>query len=398
MKILLIHNFYQQAGGEDVVFRAEKELLLQKGNEVIEYTDHNERIKNSHPLTVLRDTLWSPGSYWKIKELLAHFQPEVVHCHNIFPLISPSVYDACAAQGIPVVQTLHNYRLFCLNALLFRQGKVCEDCVGKAFAYPGVVHGCYRESRARSAVVALMLSAHRLVKTWQKKVSRYIALTEFARQKFIAGGLPAEKIAVKPNFLADNIEYLPHTGNPKKGALFVGRLSEEKGLRTLLQAFRQLPDVPLAIAGDGPLRQMVEAEALRGANIRYTGRLNKEEIMALMRQSAFLIFPSQWYEGFPMTIVEAFANGLPVIASRLGSMAEIISDGKTGLWFAPGDASDLLQKVKWAYEHLAEMRRMGVNARKEYEQKYTAEKNYQMLMGIYEKAIESKKAEVKSKK
>jgi hypothetical protein len=184
MKILLIHNFYQQAGGEDVVFRAEKELLLQKGNEIIEYTDHNERIKKSHPLTVLRDTLWSPHSYRKIKELLVHFQPEVVHCHNTFPLISPSVYDACAAQGIPVVQTLHNYRLFCLNALLFRQGKVCEDCLGKAFAYPGVVHGCYRESRAQSAVVAMMLCAHRLVKTWQKKVSRYIALTEFTGRCF----------------------------------------------------------------------------------------------------------------------------------------------------------------------------------------------------------------------
>jgi glycosyltransferase involved in cell wall biosynthesis len=394
MKILLIHNFYQQAGGEDVVFRAEKELLLQKGNEIIEYTDHNERIKNSHPLTVLRDTLWSPGSYWKIKELLAHFQPEVVHCHNIFPLISPSVYDACAASGIPVVQTLHNYRLLCPNALLFRQGKVCEDCLGKVFAYPGVVHGCYRESRAQSAVVALMLSAHRLVKTWQKKVSLYIALTEFSREKFISGGLPAEKITVKPNFLADNIEYLPHTGNPKKGALFVGRLSEEKGLRTLLQAFRQLPEVPLTIAGDGPLRQMVEAEVLRGANIRYTGRLNKEEIMALMRQSAFLIFPSQWYEGFPMTIVESFANGLPVIASRLGSMAEIISDGKTGLLFTPGDAADMVRKVKWAYEHPEEMAQMGRNARREYEQKYTAERNYQMLVKIYEQAIELKKAEI----
>jgi glycosyltransferase involved in cell wall biosynthesis len=239
-----------------------------------------------------------------------------------------------------------------------------------------------------------MLSAHRLVKTWQKKVSRYIALTEFARQKFMAGGLPAEKIAVKPNFLADNIEYLPHTGNPKKGALFVGRLSEEKGLRTLLQAFRQLPEVPLTIAGDGPLRQMVEAEVLRGANIRYTGRLNKEEIMALMRQSAFLIFPSQWYEGFPMTIVESFANGLPVIASRLGSMAEIISDGKTGLLFTPGDAADMVRKVKWAYEHPEEMAQMGRNARREYEQKYTAERNYQMLVKIYEQAIELKKAEI----
>jgi glycosyltransferase involved in cell wall biosynthesis len=289
-----------------------------------------------------------------------------------------------------VVQTLHNYRLLCPNALLFRQGKVCEDCLGKVFAYPGIVHGCYRESRAQSAVVALMLSAHRLLKTWHKKVSRYIALTEFARQKFIYGGLPAEKITVKPNFLADDKEYVPHTEGQGKGALFVGRLSEEKGLRTILHAFRQLPEVPLTIAGDGPLRQMVEAEVLRGANIRYTGRLNKEEIMALMRQSAFLIFPSQWYEGFPMTIVEAFANGLPVIASRLGAMAEIISDGKTGLWFAPGDASDLLQKVKWAYEHPAEMRRMGVNARKEYEQKYTAEKNYQMLMGIYQEAMENR--------
>jgi len=247
------------------------------------------------------------------------------------------------------------------------------------------MHACWRGSRAGTAVVVAMLTIHRLLKTWQEQVDRYIALTEFARQKFIEGGLPAEKIVVKPNFVHPDLGMGRHEGDY---ALFVGRLSPEKGIQTLLRAWRHLKGVPLKIAGDGPLRAKLEGfvknEGLEGVEI--LGRRPREDVFRLMREARVLVFPSEWYEGFPMTIAEAFACGLPVIASRLGAATEIVEDGRTGLLFEPGNPEDLAAKVKWAWQHPKEMEEMGREARQEYEQKYTAERNYEMLMDIYKRA------------
>lgn len=387
--ILPVYNAYLNRGGEDEVFDAEAGLLEAHGHTVLRIrveADELRQLSIAKQAQLAVGTVWSRRYYRQFYELATQRQPDIVHFHNTFPLISPSAYVACQHRHVPVVQTLHNYRLICPNVLLFRDGHPCEDCLGRTVPWPGVAHACYHGSRAQTATVAAMLTAHRLRGTWQHDVDRYIALTEFSRQKFIAGGLPPDKIAVKPNFLAPDPGPKTGTGD---GFLFVGRLAENKGIGTLLKSWSTgLEAVPLRIAGDGPLADTVHAAACQTRTIDELGRLPRPEIIEQMHAARALIFPSIWYEAFPVTLVEAFACGLPVIASRLGAMAEIVEDGKTGLLFEAGNADDLAAKVRWAWEHPAEMRRMGEAARREYEAKYTAERNYDMLMEIYQQAIE----------
>ena len=264
-----------------------------------------------------------------------------------------------------------------------REGRICERCIGEIIPWPGVIYGCWRNSRTQTGVVSAMLSIHRLLRTWSKQVDIYIALTEFARRKFIEGGLSEDKIVVKPNFVYPD----PGTGEHKGNfVLFVGRLSPEKGVRTLLQAWQKIKDIPLKIIGDGPLLKEVQSKT--EGRIEVLGRIPRQEVFSLMKEARFLILPSEWYESFPMVLVEAFATGLPVLASNLGAMAEIVEHGRTGLLFEPGNPEDLADKVIWAWNHPEKMAEMGREARKEYERKYTAEKNYEMLMEIYKLAKE----------
>jgi len=388
MKVLLIHNLYTQPGGEDVVFEAERALLERYGHEVITFVEDNARLNVINPLKAAVDTIWSKEAQRNIRKLIEQSRPDVVHFHNTFLRISPAAYYVVKEMGLPVVQTLHNYRLICPGALLMRDGHLCEDCLDKVIPWPGIVYSCWRNSRMGTAVVTAMLTVHRLLKTWIKQVDVYIALTEFARRKFIEGGLPAEKISVKPNFIYPDPGKGEHGGN---FALFVGRLSAEKGVKTLFSAWRLLKGIPLKVVGDGPLmaevRECVERE---GLTVEVLGRRSREEVFALMRSASFLLFPSEWYEGFPMTIAEAFACGLPVVVSQLGAMDEIVEDGRTGLLFEPGNPEDLAEKVEWAWTHPKEVKRMGEEARREYEEKYTAERNYRMLMEIYQHAIEKR--------
>jgi len=384
MKVLLIHNLYQQPGGEDTVFEMERALLERNGHEVITFVEDNARLEGVNPLKVAVDAIWSREAQRNIRKLIEQTRPDVVHFHNTFLRISPAAYYVVKEMGLPVVQTLHNYRLICPGSLLMRDGKVCEDCLRKIVPWPGVVHGCWRNSRSSTMVVAAMLTFHNILRTWENQVDVYITLTEFARKKFVQGGLPEEKIVVKPNFVHPDPGDGEHKGN---FALFVGRLSAEKGIRTMLSAWRVLKSVPLKVVGDGPLmaevKKLIERERL---GIEVLGRRPREEVFSLMRQASFLLFPSEWYEGFPMTIAEAFACGIPVLASRLGAMAEIVEEGRTGLLFEAGNPEDLAARVAWAWAHPEEMRHMGNAARQEFEKKYTAEKNYQMLMQIYERA------------
>jgi glycosyltransferase involved in cell wall biosynthesis len=390
VKILVVHNVYQQRAGEEAVVGAEARLLEANGHAVVRYERHNDELRRRGALSGIGaavETVWSSRSFREMAELIGKERPDVAHFHNTFPLISPSAYYACAQAGVPVVQTLHNYRLLCPAAKFLRDGKVCEACLGRNAAWPGVVHGCYRGSRAATAAAAAMLAVHRGMGSWQTKVDVYIALSEFARRKFIEGGLPGDRVVVKPNFVASDLT--PRT-QPGGYVLFVGRLSEEKGPQLLLSAWHGMHTIiPLRIAGDGPLFEKLSREigASSLAHIELVGQRTSDEVRALMRGARFLVFPSMWYEGFPMTIAEAFASGLPVVVSRLGSMAEIVQHGVTGLHFEPGAATDLAAKVEWAWNRPEELARMGRDARAEYEAKYQPSTNYELLMDIYRVAI-----------
>jgi len=384
MKVLLVHNRYQHSGGEDTVFAAEAELLTRAGHEVIQYVRQNDEIADARWLGRVRlaaSTLWARDSYRAVRDLVQREHPDVAHFHNTFPLVSPAAYYACHKAGVPVVQTLHNYRLLCPAATFVRNGKPCELCIRRRVPWPGVLYRCYRESRAASAAVAAMLTFHHWRRTWTDQVDSYIALTEFSRRKFLEGSLPADRVVVKPNFVHPDPGGRLGAGSY---ALFVGRLSAEKGLATLAQAWKRLTDpIPLVVAGDGPERARLEA-AVRGVGaVRFLGRLSREDVMAALHKATFVVFPTECYENFPLTVAEAFACGVPVIASRLGATAEIVVDGRTGLSFTPGDPDDLAAKVTWAWTRPDEMGAMGHAARAEYKAKYTPERNYRMLMEIY---------------
>lgn len=377
--ILSVHNHYRQPGGEDEVFANEARLLEQRGHSVVRYTEQNARI-GSGGFSTVRDAVWSQKSFEGLRST-AKAGFDIAHFHNTFPLISPSAYYAMRTMEIPVVQTLHNYRLLCPAATFVRDGNVCEACPDSHSLLPAIRHRCYRDSRSATAAVATMLTVHRAAGTWKRLVNVYIALSEFARDKFVAGGLPAERVAIKPNFLSSD----PGIGKGEGSyALFVGRLGEEKGVRVLANAWRRLSGIPLVVAGKGPL------EALEWPpGVTLAGHQSRQQVYALMRDARVLIFPSICYEGSPLTIIEALACGLPVIASDLGSIPEYVTHRKTGLLFQPSDNEDLIRNVRWAWEHPEELREMRAAARCEYEEKYTAERNYKILMEIYDRAIES---------
>jgi glycosyltransferase involved in cell wall biosynthesis len=396
IKVVHAHDYYLQAGGEDTAFAAEVALLREHGHQVVEYVDNNERIAGKSQISVAAQTVWSWETKKKFRNLLSAEKPDVVHFHNTFPLISPSAYYACSEAGIPVVQSLDNPRLVCPSANLYRDGKLCQDCVGKTIAWPGVVHSCYHDSSLHTAVVASMLAVHRVIGTWNSKVDLYLVATDFYRRKFIEGGLPAERLVVKPHFISPdpgarrNMDHGRH-------AFFIGRLDPEKGVRTMMSAWKSLKDIPLEIRGSGQLegevRDAIQQDGL-AASVKIIDRLSREELTKKIRSSSFLVWPSEgFYETFGYVAVESFSCAVPVIASRIGVPGEIVTDGVTGLLFNPGDPSDLALKVRWAWDHPDEMVQMGANARREYEEKYTARENYEMLMSAYERAISEKRAQ-----
>jgi len=383
-RVLVVHNAYQHAGGEDSVVTDEVALLRRKGHDVIEMRRDNHEITGRGRAGVALQTLWSTRTHRDALRLLDEQRPDVVHVHNTFPLISPSLYWACDQAGVPVVQTLHNFRLACPQAMFLREGRVCESCLGTT-PWPALRHGCYRGSRAQTAVVVGMLALHRGVGTYRNKVSRYIALNEFSRAKFVQAGLPAARITVKPNF-AD----IARDVQPRKrdGVLFVGRLSPEKGVDVLAAAWPQCGGGSLRVAGVGP------ADALLAATngVTLLGALSPQQVQAEMRAALALVLPSICYENFPRTLAEAFGAGLAVIASRIGALAELVEDGVTGLLFEPGDAGDLARVLRWARDNPARMAGMGANARDRFDKLYTPDSNYARLIEIYRSAADDRTA------
>jgi glycosyltransferase involved in cell wall biosynthesis len=389
MKILVVHNRYRQAGGEDVAVRQEISLLKNHGHDVETLQEDNDAIVNPAEgvLTAIR-CVYSIQSCRQIHKAIGNFRPDLVHVHNFFPRLSPAVHYACHERGVPVVQTLHNFRLGCPGATLFRNDKVCEECLGLTVAWPAIKHGCYRNGRLATMAVANMLAIHRALGTWRKTVNTFIALTEFAREKFISAGIPADRIAVKPNFVVDDAG----AGSGDRGyALFVGRLSPEKGIETLLRAWRMIPAKRrLRIIGDGPMAPMIREAAEQIHGIEWLGARGHSEVLQQLREAAVLILPSACYEGFPMVAAEAFSAGVPIVASKHGSLAEIVTHGGTGRLFTPGDGCALAQQIEWTYSHPADVAAMRAEARREYEMKYTPDRNYSMLMGIYRRAMEQR--------
>jgi glycosyltransferase involved in cell wall biosynthesis len=381
MKVLVCHNFYQQPGGEDQVFAAEMALLREMGDEVIQFTRDNKAVEEIDTAAVAVNAVWSRETYEAIRALVRRERPEIVHFHNTFPLMSPAAYYAARAEGAAVVHTLHNYRLLCPAATFFRDGHVCEECLGKAVPWPGVLHACYRNSPRASAAVAAILTVHGAAQTWSRAVDRFIALTQFSRRKFVEGGLPTDRIVIKPNFVHPDPGQGPGDGGY---AAFVGRLSVEKGIDTMLKAWKLLPTpIKLKIVGDGPLAPQVREAAAENPNIEFLGRLNSGEVYEIVGAADFLVFPSVWYEGQPRTLVEAFALGTPVVASRLGSMLEMIEYGRTGLHFRAGDPADLAGQVARLTADRESLIAMRGTTRAEFESHYTAQENYRALRDVY---------------
>ncbi|MFW6060191.1 MAG: glycosyltransferase [Phycisphaeraceae bacterium] len=385
MRVLMVHNFYQRQGGEDLSFAAERDLLRDHGHTVVTWRVHNRVIERAAKWRVAVGTVWSAHARRKLAERVRQHGIELVHFQNTFPLLSPSVYSAAREAGTAVVQSLRNFRLGCANGLLLRGGAVCETCIGRNVPWPAVRHRCYRGSAAASATVAAMQTFHRARGTWKNEVDRYIALNEFGRRKHVEIGLPAERIALKPNFLAPD----PGEGTGEGGyVLFVGRLSAEKGVDTLLEAWSKLADPPvLKIVGDGPMREALAQAAAGQRRIEWLGHLPHERVLALAGEALALVVPSRWYEGGPRVLFEALARGTPVVCSDLGAFREQIVEGEVGLRFAPGDAAALAAKVAQLQHHPAARRRMRRAARRFYLAHFTAERNYQMLIAIYRAAL-----------
>lgn len=389
MKVLIAHNYYRQSGGEDVVFEQETAMLQNAGHEVIVYARTNHEAaefprwkKATLPLRII----WAEDTRQDLRKILRDARPDIAHFHNTHYMITPAAYEACREFSVPVVQSLHNPRLLCPAASFTRHNRLCQDCLGKTPPWPSVLHGCYRNSRVQTGGITVMLTLHRWRKTWKKYVDTYIVATEFYRQKFIEGGLSPEKIVIKPHFITPD-PGVRHN-RPGQYALFIGRLDPEKGVPMLLQAWQGL-EIPLKIRGTGRLFASVQALAEQSPWIDVIGRLPRADMFDLIKGARFLVWPSKgYYETFGLVAVEAFACGVPVIASRTGVAEEIVEDHCTGLHFEADDIDDLVAKVTWAWEHPDDMRQMGQNARHVFEEKYTQARNSSQLIHIYQQTID----------
>jgi glycosyltransferase involved in cell wall biosynthesis len=389
MRILIAHNRYQASGGEDAVVRDETALLRRHGHCVELLEEDNDAINGFRGKVVASTSIfYSAPSRRRMKRVLDDFRPEIVHVHNWFPMLSPSIILAASASRVPVVQTLHNYRMLCANALLYRDGAACTDCVGKSLPLGGIAHACYRGSRLGSAVITAAYAFHRLARTWDA-VDSFIAVSEFQREILVRGGLPADKIQVKPNFVA--LDSLSVKRDPDGFALFVGRLSPEKGIGTLLSAWNtgRMP-LRLKIIGDGPMADTVRTADAGNASIEYIGLQPSNVVYREMAKARFLVFPSELPETFGRTVIEAFSQGTPVLAANIGAVRELVEEGITGYRFPPGNV-DALAAGALRFSDGEDYERMRSNCRNLFLRKFTGEINYSLLMDIYARAIAARK-------
>lgn len=391
MKVLFIHNHYKLAGGEDIALKLQQDLFTQKGDDVRVILFDNSEIKNGFPLITGINSIYNSSSKHKIAREIELFKPDIIHIHNLFFLASPSVLFAAYDSKVPVIFTLHNFRLICCNAFLLRNQSICELCTQKVVPLSGIKYKCYRSSHAQSALVTAITSIHKLIGTWKNKVHTYIALTEFGKAKLFNSSLrlPEGQMVVVPNFVSD-----PGTGSSSRQDffLFVGRISPEKGVALLLECFASLPQHTVVIAGEGPEREALERQYGNYPNISFYGQQSKSQVFELMKQTKAMIAPSIWFEGLPFTIIEALSTGTPVIASRLGAMTEIIQDGYNGFHFESGNVEDL-KKAVLRFSELAGDKQAGIyrQSRQTYEEKYHPDVYYKSIKSVYAKAIDNKR-------
>ncbi|NOQ71816.1 MAG: glycosyltransferase [Crocinitomix sp.] len=385
MKVAIVHNYYKIRGGEATVVAIESAALEKQGLEVISYDRDNREIDSFsiiEKFSLIRNTAWSKESYKLFRAFLKEHQPDICHVHNFLPLFSPSIFQACQDEGIPVVQTLHNYRLICTNGLLMRKGKICELCLGKS-AYQAVTKKCYRNSALQTYAVARMIEKNKKNQTWNENIDGYICLTDFAKSKFKQHGLPEEKLYVKANAVAITEE--PPEVEVKPYFVFVGRLTESKGVRLLKEIAKQI-DIPIWMVGEGELADELRLQK----NILVLGKQPYFETVGLIKNATALILPSLWYEGMPMTILEAFALKTPVITSDLGAMQSIIRHKENGLLFQPGSAKDLIDNLNFVLKNVDAASKMAANGFQDYEELYSIESNMVQLQEIYRSVIAAK--------
>ena len=391
VRVLMVHNYYGSGApsGENQVFEAEVQMLRARGHDVHEYTRHSDEIRLRGAMGVVKGALatpWNPWSARAVRRAVIDFRPDVVHVHNIFPLISPAIFSAIGRRASRVL-TLHNYRLFCPAAIPMRAGQICTECLDSHSALPALKHGCYRGSRVATLPLAASVALHRKLDTWEKHVDAFVALTQFQRVRMVQAGLPAEKVHVKPNFYP-GMPPIPIWDNRNEHVVFVGRLSEEKGIRNLIKAWALWGSVApkLRVVGDGPLRNELERLA-KNLPVRFMGQVTAETAQGEIASARLLVLPSECFEGFPMVVREAFAFGTPAAVSNIGPLPSIVRHGVSGVVFEPSNPESLLQEVRRAWETPGLLEQFGKGARAEFEGKYTEEANYATLMDIYERAI-----------
>lgn len=375
MRILIIHNFYANFGGEDSIALREKALLEAHGHTVHFYSRRNEELfqgpawkKAWFPL----HALYSRQTVHDITKLADAFEPDIAYTHNIFPLISPSVFHALYKRGIPCLQNVQDFRWLCPNGLFFRKGQVCERCQSGRM-WPAVTGHCFRDSYFFSGLYAALLSAHRAVGVFSKMF--FLCVSEFSKRKLLEAGVAEDRLFIKPNYY-DGSAFTPRYGQGDY-ALFLGRLSEEKGLDNLLDAAAMRPSIPLVIAGDGPLKHALERDIQqRGlSHIRLAGFVEGNEKRRLIEKAAFMVIPSIWYEHFPVVILESFAAGKPVLASRIGNLEYIIQPHQNGLHFTSDSVSDLADRMEQLWHDRKLCERLGRNARRQIETEYSPDEN-----------------------
>jgi len=389
VKILFIHNRYKQFGGEDVAVEQETALLRAKGHDVKILFFDNENIAGFFSkIKVACQSVYNFSSARIVKKTIKELRPDIIHVHNLFFTASPSILFVSHRHKIPVVFTIHNYRLVCSNALLLRNNMVCELCVSKKFPLHGIRYKCYHNSRSATALVTFITGIHKLFNTWRNKVSAFIALNEFSQNRILQSSLdlPENKMMTKPNFVFDPGGAI---GVREDYFLFVGRIVKEKGVETLLEAFATMPEKKIIIIGNGPELVYLKERFQSFNNIQFKGHLDKREVLPIIKKSKACICPSIWYEGSPLTILEAFATGTPVIASRLGSMQETIKDGYNGFHFTAGDVNDLKEKVERLIQVTAKSDELYKNARQSYLEKYHPDVHYNSIIKIYEQTIKN---------
>lgn len=382
-RVLMVHNYYQIGGGEHTVFKNEVEMLRENGHEVIEYTRSNDELKNSKWKMLLLPftTTWSFKTYREVKKIIKEQNIDIVHCHNTFPLISPSVYYAARSENVPVVQTIHNFRFLCPCGVFYRDGKICEECRQQNSFKPALKHRCYRNSKLQTLVVVIMLTIHRKLGTYRK--INYIFLTEFNKRKFDKLiDIHGDNVFVKPNFVKSPAE-TEKKSYPTQIFIFASRLEENKGIKYLIKQWKKMPEeYQLHIYGTGTLEQHVQESIKDKENIQYYGFQPHDVIFEDLKIATAMIFPSMWYEGYPMIIAESMAVGCPVISADLGNAGDIVATSKGGVVFNPDEEDGLVKAIENIINNNEVLRK---NALLYFKEVLSKDKSYVEQNDIYEK-------------